>query len=164
MAASERAKIYPFFWYAKEAEEAAKFYASVFPNSRVDRVVTMQSESPSGPPGSVKVVDFTLFGQKFQAMTAGPHHDFNDAISMVVECDDQAELDRYWSALLSNGGQPQACGWLIDRFGLRWQIVPAVLVKMMADPDPVRSKRVSDAMLQMIKLDIAELEKAYRKS
>jgi predicted 3-demethylubiquinone-9 3-methyltransferase (glyoxalase superfamily) len=164
MAASERAKIYPFFWYAKEAEEAAKFYASVFPNSRVDRVVTMQSESPSGPPGSVKVVDFTLFGQKFQAMTAGPHHDFNDAISMVVECDDQAELDRYWSALLSNGGQPQACGWLIDRFGLRWQIVPAGLVKMMADPDPVRSKRVSDAMLQMIKLDIAELEKAYRKS
>ena len=164
MAAPERAKIYPFFWYAKEAEEAAKFYASVFPNSRVDRVVTMQSESPSGPPGSVKVVDFTLFGRKFQAMTSGPHHDFNDAISMVVECDDQAELDRYWSALLSKGGQPQACGWLIDRFGLRWQIVPAVLVKMMADPDPVRSKRVSDAMLQMIKLDIAELEKAYRKS
>ena len=163
MAAPERAKIYPFFWYAKEAEEAATFYASVFPNSRVDRVVTMQSESPSGPPGSVKVVDFTLFGRKFQAMTAGPHHDFNDAISMVVECDDQAELDRYWSALLSNGGQPQACGWLIDRFGLRWQIVPAVLVKMMADPDPVRSKRVSDAMLQMIKLDIAELEMAYRK-
>ena len=164
MAAPERTKIYPFFWYAKEAEEAAKFYASVFPNSRVDRVVTMQSESPSGPPGSVKVVDFTLIGQRFQAMTAGPHHDFNDAISMVVECDDQAELDRYWSALLSNGGQPQACGWLIDRFGLRWQIVPAVMVKMMADPDPVRSKRVSDAMLQMIKLDIAELEKAYRKS
>lgn len=164
MAAPERTKIHPFFWYAKEAEEAAKFYASVFPNSRVDRVVTMQSGSPSGPPGSVKVVDFTLFGQKFQAMTAGPHHDFNDAISMVVECDDQAELDRYWSALLSNGGQPQACGWLIDRFGLRWQIVPAMLVKMMADPDPVRSKRVSDAMLQMIKLDIAELEKAYRKS
>ncbi|HEX2461492.1 MAG TPA: VOC family protein [Vicinamibacterales bacterium] len=164
MAAPARTKIHPFFWYAKEAEEAAKFYASVFPNSRVDRVVTMQSESPSGPPGSVKVVDFTLFGQKFQAMTAGPHHDFNDAISMVVECDDQAELDRYWSALLSNGGQPQACGWLIDRFGLRWQIVPAVLVRMMADPDPVRSKRVSDAMLQMIKLDIAELEKAYRKS
>ena len=164
MAAPERAKIYPFFWYAKEAEEAAKFYASVFPNSRVDRVVTMQSESPSGPPGSVKVVDFTLFGRNFQAMTAGPHHDFNDAISMVVECDDQAELDRYWSALLSNGGQTQACGWLIDRFGLRWQIVPAVLVTMMADPDPVRSKRVSDAMMQMIKLDIAELEKAYRKS
>ena len=104
MAAPERTKIYPFFWHSKEAEEAAKFYASAFPKSRVDRVMTMQSESPNGPPGSVKVVDFTLFGQKFQAMTAGPHHDFNDAISMVVECDDQAELDRYWSALLSNGG------------------------------------------------------------
>jgi predicted 3-demethylubiquinone-9 3-methyltransferase (glyoxalase superfamily) len=162
MASNGRARIYPFLWYAREAEEAATFYASVFPNSRIDRVVTMQSESPSGPPGSVKVVDFTLFGQRFQAMTAGPHHDFNDAISMVVECDDQAELDRYWNALLASGGQTQACGWLIDRYGLRWQIVPAVLMKMMADPDKSRSRRVSDAMLQMIKLDIAALEKAYR--
>jgi predicted 3-demethylubiquinone-9 3-methyltransferase (glyoxalase superfamily) len=126
--------------------------------------MAMQSESPSGPPGSVKVVDFTLMGQKFQAMTAGPHHDFNDAISMVVECDDQKELDRYWNALLKGGGQTQACGWLIDKYGLRWQIVPAVLLKMMADKDKARSKRVSDAMMQMIKLDIAELEKAYRKS
>ena len=155
-------KIFPFLWYAKEAEEAAKFYASIFPDSRVDRVVSMQSESPSGPPGSVKVVDFTLLGQRFQAMTAGPHHDFNDAISMVVLCDDQAELDKYWYALLEGGGKEQACGWLNDRYGLRWQIVPARLVDMMADKDPVRSKRVSDAMLQMIKLDIAALEKAYR--
>jgi len=155
-------KIFPFLWYAKEAEEAAKFYASIFPDSRVDRVVSMQSESPSGPPGSVKVVDFTLLGQRFQAMTAGPHHDFNDAISMVVLCDDQAELDKYWFALLEGGGKEQACGWLNDRYGLRWQIVPARLVDMMADKDPVRSKRVSDAMLQMIKLDIAALEKAYR--
>lgn len=162
MAKSARAKIYPFLWYAREAEEAARFYASVFPDSRVDRVTSMQSESPSGPPGSVKVVDFTLFGQRFQAMTAGPHHDFNDAVSMVVECDDQAELDRYWEALLSGGGQPQACGWLIDRYGLRWQIVPAVLVEMMGDPEPARSKRASDAMLQMVKLDIAALQKAYR--
>jgi predicted 3-demethylubiquinone-9 3-methyltransferase (glyoxalase superfamily) len=162
MAANGRAKIYTFLWYAKEAEEAAKFYSSIFPNSRVDRVVTMQSESPSGPPGSVKVVDFTLFGRKFQAMTAGPHHDFNDAISIVVECDDQAELDRYWNALLNNGGQPQACGWIIDKYGLRWQIVPSSLVNMMADPDRVRSKRASDAMMTMVKLDIAALEKAYR--
>ena len=164
MAANEGVKIYPFLWYAKEAEEAAKFYASIFPDSRVDRVMAMQSESPSGPPGSVKVVDFTLMGQKFQAMTAGPHHDFNDAISMVVECDDQAELDRYWNALLGGGGQTQACGWLIDKYGLRWQIVPAVLLKMMADKDKARSKRVSDAMMQMIKLDIKTLEKAYKKS
>lgn len=157
----KRSKIFTFLWYATSAEEAATFYASVFPDSRVDRVTTMQSESPSGPPGSVKVVDFTLLGQRFQAMTAGPHHDFNDAISIVVECDDQAELDRYWNALLE-GGKTQACGWLIDRHGLRWQIVPRVLVDMMADPDPVRSKRVSDAMMQMIKIDVAKLEAAYR--
>jgi predicted 3-demethylubiquinone-9 3-methyltransferase (glyoxalase superfamily) len=157
-----RAKILPFLWYAKEAEQAAKFYASIFPDSRVDRVTTMRSESPSGPPGAVKVVDFTLFGQPFQAMTAGPHHEFNDAISMMVLCEDQAELDRHWSALLEGGGKPQACGWLIDRFGLRWQIVPAVLGKMMQDKDAARSKRTSDAMLEMIKLDIAALEKAYR--
>jgi predicted 3-demethylubiquinone-9 3-methyltransferase (glyoxalase superfamily) len=162
MAAIGRAKIFPFLWYAREAEEAAKFYASVFPDSRVDRVTTLLSDTPSGPPGSVKVVDFTLFGQKFQAMTAGPHHEFNDAVSMVVLCDNQAELDRYWTALLSGGGKPQACGWLIDRFGLRWQIVPAVLSEMMADPDPVRSKRATDALLQMVKFDIAGLEKAYR--
>jgi predicted 3-demethylubiquinone-9 3-methyltransferase (glyoxalase superfamily) len=155
-------KIFPFLWYAKEAEQAAKFYVSIFPDSRVDRVTTMQSESPSGPPGSVKVVDFTLFGQRFQAMTAGPHHDFNDAISMVVLCDDQAELDRYWNALLEGGGTPQACGWLVDRFGLRWQIVPAVFEKMMRDADPRRSKKVTDAMLQMVKFDIAALEDAYR--
>jgi len=160
--ATAGAKIFPFLWYAKDAEEAAKFYASVFPDSRVDRVTSMQSESPSGPPGSVKVVDFTLLGQRFQAMTAGPHHDFNDAISMVVLCDDQAELDKYWDALIEGGGQEQACGWLNDKYGLRWQIIPARMVDMMADKDPARSKRVTDVMLQMVKLDIAKLEAAYR--
>jgi predicted 3-demethylubiquinone-9 3-methyltransferase (glyoxalase superfamily) len=153
-------KIFTFLWYAKDAERAARFYASIFPDSHVDRVTSMQSESPSGPPGSVKVVDFTLRGQRFQAMTAGRHHDFNDAISLVVTCDDQAELDRYWNALLEGGGEPQACGWLIDRFGVRWQIVPAIMDELMNDADPARSKRVTDAMLQMIKLDIATLEKA----
>jgi predicted 3-demethylubiquinone-9 3-methyltransferase (glyoxalase superfamily) len=162
MASKGRSKIFPFLWYAKEAEEAARFYASIFPDSRVDRVTPMLSESPSGPPGSVKVVDFTLLGQRFQAMTAGPHHEFNDAISMFVLCDDQAELDRYWNALIEGGGKPQACGWLIDRFGLRWQIVPSILDELMRDKDPARSKRVTDAMLQMVKLDIAALEKAYR--
>ena len=160
--AKARARIFPFFWYAKEAEQAAKFYASIFPDSRVESVTAMQSESPSGPPGSVKVVSFTLFGQRFQAMSAGPHHEFNDAISMVVQCEDQAELDRYWNALLQGGGKPQACGWLVDRFGLRWQIQPAVLEEMMGDKDAARSKRVTDAMLQMVKLDVAALEKAYR--
>jgi len=159
--AKASARIFPFLWYAKEAEEAARFYASIFPDSRVDRVATMQSESPSGPPGSVKVVDFTLLGQRFQAMTAGPHHEFNDAISLVVLCEDQAELDKYWNALLDGGGQEQACGWLNDKYGLRWQILPARLVDMMADKDAARSKRVSDAMLQMVKLDVATLERAY---
>jgi len=162
MASKGRSKIYTFLWYAKEAEEAARFYASIFPDSRVDSVTPMLSETPSGPPGSVKVVDFTLLGQRFQAMTAGPHHEFNDAISIRVDCDDQAELDRYWDALLAGGGKPQACGWLIDRFGLRWQVTPAVLDEMMRDKDPARAKRVSDAMLTMIKLDIGTLEKAYR--
>jgi predicted 3-demethylubiquinone-9 3-methyltransferase (glyoxalase superfamily) len=160
--ATTKAKIRTFLWYAKDAEAAARFYASIFPDSRVDRVTAMQSESPSGPPGSVKIVDFTLFGQRFQAMTAGPHHDFNDAISLTVACDDQAELDRYWNAFLEDGGKPQACGWLIDRWGVRWQIVPAIFDEMMADEDPARSKRVTDAMMQMVKFDIAALEKAYR--
>ena len=160
--AKPSARIFPFLWYAKEAEEAAHFYTSIFPDSSVDRVTSMLSESPSGPPGSVKVVDFTLFGQPFQAMTAGPHHDFNDAISLVVQCEDQAELDKYWNALLKGGGKEQACGWLTDKYGLRWQIVPARLMTMMADRNPARSKRVSDAMLQMVKLDIATLEEAYQ--
>ncbi|HKP57176.1 MAG TPA: VOC family protein [Polyangiales bacterium] len=162
MAAKTRTKIFTHLWYAKDAEAAAQFYASILPDSRMDRVSTMQSESPSGPPGSVKVVDFTLLGQRFQAMTAGPHHDFNDAISIVVLCDDQAELDRYWNGLLEGGGKPQACGWLIDRYGVRWQIVPRVLDEMMGDSDTARSKRVTDAMLKMVKLDIAALEKARR--
>jgi len=155
-------KIFPFLWYAREAEEAARFYASIFPNSSVDRVTALQSESPSGPPGSVKVVQFTLMGQPFQAMTAGPHHEFNDAVSIMVLCEDQAEIDRYWNALLQSGGKPVACGWLNDRYGLRWQIVPAVMEQMMADKDSARSKRVTDAMMQMVKFDIAALEKAYK--
>jgi len=162
MARASRPRIFPHLWYAKEAEEAARFYASIFPDSRVDLVTSLLSESPSGPPGSVKIVDFTLLGQRFQAMAAGPHHEFNDAISIVVQCEDQAELDRYWSGLLSGGGKPQACGWLIDRFGVRWQVVPAALDEWMRDKDPVRSRRVTDALLKMIKLDIAALERAYR--
>ena len=162
MALEGSQKIFPHLWYAKEAEEAARFYTSIFPESRVDRVTPLMSESPSGPPGSVKVVDFTLFGERFQAISAGPHHGFNDAISMVVLCDDQAELDRYWNALLEGGGKEQACGWLIDRFGLRWQIVPVKLDEMMRDEDPARSKMVTDALLKMVKIDVATLEKACR--
>jgi predicted 3-demethylubiquinone-9 3-methyltransferase (glyoxalase superfamily) len=162
MALKGSSKIFTHLWYAKEAEEAATFYASIFPDSRVDRVTQLMSDTPGGPAGSVKVVDFTLLGQRFQAISAGPHHEFNDAISLVVLCDDQAELDRYWDALLAGGGKAQACGWLIDRFGLRWQIVPAALDEMMGDQDAARSKRVTDALLKMVKLDIAALEAAYR--
>jgi predicted 3-demethylubiquinone-9 3-methyltransferase (glyoxalase superfamily) len=161
MTLKTRSKIFPHLWYSKEAEEAARFYASVFPDSRVDHVTSLMSESPSGPPGSVIVVDFTVLGQRFQAISAGPHQDFNDAISMVVLCDDQAEIDQYWNALLEGGGEEQACGWLIDRFGLRWQIVPTVLDEMMHDGDPARSKKVTDVLLKMVKLDIAELQNAY---
>ena len=160
MALKRASRIFPFFWFTKEAEEAARFYASIFPDSRVDRVTAMQSESPSGPPGSVKVVDFTLLGQRFQAMSAGPQDPFNHAISMVVLCEDQAQLDRYWNALLQ-GGAPEACGWLRDRYGVSWQIVPELLEEMMADKDRARSKRVTDAMLKMVKLDIATLQAAY---
>src|SRR5262245_8729653 len=155
-------KGFTHLWYAKEAEEAAKFYASIFPDSRVERVTPLMSETPSGPPGSVKVVDFTLFGQRFQAISAGPHHEFNDAVSLVVLCEDQAELDRYWDALLAGGGKPQACGWLMDRFGLRWQIVPERMDEMMREGDHAQAKRVTEAMLRMVKLDIAALESAYR--
>jgi predicted 3-demethylubiquinone-9 3-methyltransferase (glyoxalase superfamily) len=156
-----KAKIFPFLWYAKDAEAAARFYCSILPDSHIDGTWTLPTDSPSGPAGSVVVVDFTLRGQRFQAMTAGPHHDFNDAMSIVVYCDSQEELDRYWNALL-DGGKPTACGWLIDRYGVRWQIVPERLDQLLRDPDKARAKRVADAMLKMVKLDIAALEAAAR--
>ena len=161
MPTTRRTKLFPFLWFAKDAEGAARFYASIFPDSRVARVSVMQSDSPSGPPGSVRVVDFTLMGQRFQAMTAGKHDEFNDAMSLMVECDDQAELDRYWKALLKGGGKEVACGWLNDRFGVRWQLVPRVLNEMMASKDTEASKRATDAMMNMVKLDIGKLEAAF---
>ena len=154
-------KITPFLWYAKEAEEAARFYASIFPDSRVERVVAMPSESPSGPPGSVKIVDFVLFGQPFIAMSAGPLEPFNHAVSFVVNCETQVEIDRYWDALLA-GGAAEQCGWVKDRYGLSWQIVPTVLSDMMSDPDQAGAKRATDAMLKMVKLDIAALQVAFK--
>jgi predicted 3-demethylubiquinone-9 3-methyltransferase (glyoxalase superfamily) len=155
-------KIVPHLWYAKEAEEAARFYASVFPDSRVDRVTSLPADSPSGPAGSVVVVEFTLFGQAFVAFSAGPHDPFNDAISLLVSCDSQAEIDCYWNALLENGGKPQACGWIIDKYGVRWQITPAVLGDMMADPDRTKAGRAAAEMLKQVKLDVAKLEAAFR--
>ncbi len=153
-------KITPHLWYAKEAEEAAHFYASIFPDSRVDRVIPLPAASPSGPEGSVKMVEFTLFGQPFRAISAGPLDAFNHAISFVVECDDQREIDRYWEALL-RGGAAEPCGWLKDRYGVSWQIVPTALYRMTFDPDRDRARRVAEAMLKMVKLDLAGLERAY---
>lgn len=160
MGINQRSRIFPHLWYTKEAEEAARLYASIFPDSRVDRVSVLHSDSPSGPAGTVKVVDFTLFGERFQAISAGPLDPFNHAISLVVTCETQAELDRYWDALLKNGGEAEQCGWLRDRYGLCWQIVPAKMSEWMDDKDPARSRRVSDAFLKMQKLDIAKLTAA----
>jgi len=161
MSSQPRCKIHSCLWYAAEAEEAARFYTSIFPDSRIDSVTALPAESPSGPAGSVKIVGFTLFGQPFQAFSAGRHDDFNDAISMVVTCDDQAELDRYWDAIVEAGGTPQACGWIKDRFGLRWQIVPAALGELMSSGNAAGAKRAAEAMLQMVKLDVASLEAAF---
>ena len=148
-------KITPFLWYANEAEEAAAFYANIFPDSRVVRVTGVPSA------GSTKVVEFVLFGQPFIAMSAGRLDPFNHAISLMVNCNDQAELDRYWNALLEGGGAPEECGWLKDRFGVSWQIVPNDLIQMMADADPVKAKRVADVMLTVLKFDVAALKAAY---
>jgi predicted 3-demethylubiquinone-9 3-methyltransferase (glyoxalase superfamily) len=148
-------KITPFLWYSKEAEEAAAFYADIFPDSRVIRV----SAVPSA--GSTKIVEFALFGQPFIAMSAGGTDPFNHSVSFMVNCDDQQELDRYWNALLEGGGAPEACGWLKDRFGVSWQILPSDLIEMMADPDQAKATRVADAMLKMVKFDFAALRAAY---
>ena len=153
-------KIYPHLWYATDAIEAAKLYTSIFPDSGVERVSTMPADSPSGPAGSVDVVEFRLFGQHFQAMSAGPLDEFNHSVSFVVECEDQGEIDRYWNALQEGGGTSEQCGWVCDRFGVRWQIVPAILRDLITASDRARAKRAADAMLQMDKLDIAKLEAA----
>jgi predicted 3-demethylubiquinone-9 3-methyltransferase (glyoxalase superfamily) len=153
-------KIVPNLWYTDKAEEAAAFYASLLPNSKVDSVTALPADTPSGPAGSVKVVEFTLMGQPFMAISAGPLDPFNHAVSFMVLCDSQAEIDRLWAAL-SEGGKTEQCGWLRDRYGLFWQITPTVLGKMMKDPDHARAKRVTEAMLKMTKLDIAGLERAY---
>jgi predicted 3-demethylubiquinone-9 3-methyltransferase (glyoxalase superfamily) len=155
------AKIVPHLWFADKAVEAAEFYVTLFPDSRVDAVTPIPADTPSGPAGSVQVVEFTLAGQTFMALNAGPLDPFNHAISFIVNCTDQAEVDRLWDAL-SAGGAVEQCGWLKDRYGLSWQIVPNRLGEMMKDADAARAGRVMKAMLGMKKLDIAGLERAYR--
>jgi predicted 3-demethylubiquinone-9 3-methyltransferase (glyoxalase superfamily) len=155
-------KITPHLWYSKDAEQAARFYASIFPDSRIERVTAIPADSPSGPAGSVNIVEFVLFGQSFMAISAGPLDPFNHAISFVVLCEDQAEIDRYWEALLRDGGTAEQCGWLRDRFGVSWQIVPRVLGDMIADRDREKAKRVAQAFLKMKKFDITALKAAYQ--
>ncbi len=154
------AKIVPHLWYVDQAVEAATFYASLFPGSSVDAVTTIPAETPSGPPGSVAIVEFTLAGQPFMAISAGPLDPFNHAISFLVNCEDQAEVDRLWDAL-ADGGTIEQCGWLRDRWGVCWQIVPKRLGELMRDPDRERAGRVMQAMLKMTKLDVAALERAH---
>ncbi len=154
-------RIVPHLWYTDAAVEAAEFYALIFPDSSVGRVTTLPSDSPSGPVGTVEVVEFTLLGSPFMAISAGPHHEFNDAISFVVECADQAEVDMYWEALLEGGGTEVMCGWLRDRYGVSWQVVPRALGEMLAHPDREKAKRAGDAVLTMVKLDLATLEAAF---
>jgi predicted 3-demethylubiquinone-9 3-methyltransferase (glyoxalase superfamily) len=159
MATIASPKIVPHLWFADKAVEAVTFYVSLFPDSRVDRITPIPADTPSGPAGSVQVIEFTLAGQQFMAIEAGPLDPFNHAISFIVNCADQAEVDRLWDAL-SAGGTIEQCGWLKDRYGLSWQMVPTVLGEMMTEPDRGRARRVMEAMLQMKKLDIAALERA----
>jgi predicted 3-demethylubiquinone-9 3-methyltransferase (glyoxalase superfamily) len=153
-------KISPFLWFDTLAEEAARFYVSVFDNSRIG-TVTRYGDAGPGPKGSAMTVAFELEGQQFIALNGGPHFKFSEAISFSIDCKTQDEVDRYWNALTTDGGSEQPCGWLKDKFGVSWQVNPTVLGQMLDDPDPQKAKRVMEAMLKMKKIDIAALQRAY---
>jgi predicted 3-demethylubiquinone-9 3-methyltransferase (glyoxalase superfamily) len=153
-------KISPCLWFDAEAEQAAHFYVSLLPDSRIEHVQRNPVDSPAGKAGSVLVAEFTLAGQRFMALNGGKAVDFTHAISFKIDCADQAEVDRLWDAL-SEGGAVERCGWLRDRFGVSWQIVPSVLPQLLGGSDAAGAQRAMRAMLQMVKLDIAELKKAY---
>lgn len=154
-------KLYPCLWFNGKAEEAANFYATLLPDSHVDRVWRSPAETPSGPAGMVLTVDFTVAGQRLQGLNGGPDFKFNEALSFVIECDDQAEVDRLWDALIAQGGEPGPCGWLKDRYGLSWQIVPREFNEMVASDDADGARRAMEAMLSMGKLEVEELRRAY---
>ena len=153
-------KITTFLWFDNNAEEAMKHYVSIFKNSKI-LSVTRNGKAGPGPAGTVLVGSFQIEGQEFTALNGGPQFKFTEAISLVVKCDSQKEVDDFWTKL-SAGGAPGQCGWLKDKFGLSWQIVPRVLIELLQDKDPVKSQRVMHAMMQMTKIDIAALERAYR--
>ena len=154
-------KISPCLWFDGAAEDAARFYTSIFPNSRIDSIDRAPGETPSGPKDMVLSVNFTLGGRSFIGLNGGPDFKFNEAISLSIDCEDQAEVDRYWDALLAGGGEESVCGWLKDRYGVSWQVVPDRLDEMITDPDPAKAARVTQAFMAMSKFDIAALEKAY---
>jgi len=157
-----KVSIVPCLWFDGQAVEAAKFYTSLFPGSRIDTVVTAPADFPSGKKGDVLSVDFTLMGQKFSGLNGGPYFKFNEAVSFTIPCENQAEVDRYWKAL-SAVPEAEQCGWVKDRFGLSWQIVPTMLYRLLADPDRTKAGRVMEVMLKMKKLDIAALQRAYQR-
>jgi len=154
-------KITPFLWFDKQAEEAAQFYVSIFKNSKILHVSRYGDAGP-GPKGSVMVINFQLAGQEFTALNGGPLFKFSEAFSFVVNCENQQEVDEHWSKLTSGGGQESQCGWLKDKFGFSWQIVPTALGRLMSDKDPAKGNRVMQALLQMKKIDIATLEEAAK--
>ena len=153
-------KIRPCLWFDGEAEAAAGFYFSLLPDSRIDRVQRAPGDYPAGDAGAVLAVEFTLAGRSYMAMNGGPGFPFTQSVSLSVDCVDRAEVDRLWDLLVADGGQPVACGWLKDRWGLSWQIIPTALPRLLADPDPARAARVFQAMMGMIKIDVAALERA----
>lgn len=152
-------KVIPCLWFDGQAEEAAKCYTSLLPNSHVDRVMRSPADTPSGPAGMVLTVEFTLAGNQYLGLNGGPTFRFTEAVSFQIACADQREVDRLWAAL-SEGGSTGPCGWLKDRWGLSWQVTPTRLPELLADPDPARARRAMEAMLKMGKLNIAELEAA----
>lgn len=152
-------KVIQHLWFEKDMEAAIRLYTSTIPGSKLGEIHAMPADSPSGPAGSVRIAKFTIGDQRYTAIEAGPLDPFNHSFSIMVECDGQAEIDRLWD-VLKEGGSTEQCGWLKDRWGLSWQIVPAVLGELMSGPDQARSKRVAEAMLRMVKLDIAELQRA----
>jgi predicted 3-demethylubiquinone-9 3-methyltransferase (glyoxalase superfamily) len=155
-------KITPFLWFDNNAEEAMNFYTSIFPDSKIGKISRYPEAGP-GPAGSVMTAEFTLQGQKFLALNGGPRFKFTEAVSFLVSCENQAELDHYWDKLLEGGGETQACGWLKDRFGLSWQICPSKIGEWLSSPDKEKRERVMNAVWSMVKLDIPTLERAYER-
>ena len=155
-------KITPCLWYDGDAEEAAAFYVSLLPDSRIDRVVRSPADNPSMEKGGVLLVDFTLAGRKYSALNGGPTFKFTEAVSFIIQCADQAEVDRLWDAILDNGGEPSACGWIKDRWGLAWQVTPTRLLEMIGSDDRDAAERAMKAMMEMVKIDLPAIEAAYR--